>query len=234
MASSAAPVREIDLDLSPGGLEDVTMTMRLTGDKLASSSARRAADHGAIEGARDAIAERLAAIGQPLGSLIIQQTGSTDGTNANRFIEPARATVGEAGGGARRSGRSARLSARLFSLLAAPAGAGSLACEREMTRAAAETGVPLNVLYSVGLTETGHRGELGLYDMNVDGREVHSEQSRRGDGALRAGAEPKGRSSSTSAACRSTSIFMGSISVRWRNVRSGAQRRLCGELPQDA
>jgi hypothetical protein len=38
---------------------------------------------GAIEGARDAIAERLAAIGQPLGSLIIQQTGSTnDATNA--------------------------------------------------------------------------------------------------------------------------------------------------------
>ena len=43
-----------------------------------------------------------------------------------------------------------------------------------MTRAAAATGVPLNVLYSVGLTETGHRGELGPYDMNVDGREVHS------------------------------------------------------------
>src|SRR5580658_7642258 len=30
-----------------------------------------------------------------------------------------------------------------------------LACEREMTRAAATNGVPLNVLYSVGLTETG-------------------------------------------------------------------------------
>ncbi len=55
------------------------------------------------------------------------------------------------------------------------ASAGSLACEREMTRAAAATGVPLNVLYSVGLTETGRAGELGPYDMNVDGREVHSE-----------------------------------------------------------
>ena len=40
-----------------------------------------------------------------------------------------------------------------------------------MTRAAAETGVPLNVLYSVGLTETGAAGELGPYDMNVDGRD---------------------------------------------------------------
>jgi soluble lytic murein transglycosylase-like protein len=49
-----------------------------------------------------------------------------------------------------------------------------MACEREMARAAAASGVPLNVLYSVGLTETGRRGELGPYDMNVDGREVHS------------------------------------------------------------
>ena len=45
-------------------------------------------------------------------------------------------------------------------------------------------GVPLNVLYSVGLTETGRRGELGPYDMNVDGREVHSTVAR-GDGAFR-------------------------------------------------
>ena len=49
-----------------------------------------------------------------------------------------------------------------------------LACEREMTRAAALHGVPLNVLYSVGLTETGHKGELSPYDMNVDGQAVHS------------------------------------------------------------
>jgi len=51
---------------------------------------------------------------------------------------------------------------------------GSLACEREMTRAAATSGVPLNVLYSVGLTETGRKGELSPYDMNVDGQAVHS------------------------------------------------------------
>jgi hypothetical protein len=80
---SAAPVREIDVDLSPGGLEDVSMTMRLSGDGL--SLVIRAANPettAAIEGARDAIAERMAAIGQPLGSLVIQQTGSADGTNA--------------------------------------------------------------------------------------------------------------------------------------------------------
>ena len=44
-----------------------------------------------------------------------------------------------------------------------------------MTRAAAESGVPLNVLYSVGLTETGRHGALQPYDLNVDGREVHAE-----------------------------------------------------------
>ena len=43
-----------------------------------------------------------------------------------------------------------------------------------MTRAASLHGVPLNVLYSVGLTETGRRGELSPYDMNVDGQAVHS------------------------------------------------------------
>jgi len=83
-ASSTPPVREIDLDLSPGGLENVSMTMRLTGDKL--SVVIRAANSqtlGSIEGARDAITDRMAAIGQPLDSLIVKQAGvNTDG-NAN-------------------------------------------------------------------------------------------------------------------------------------------------------
>jgi soluble lytic murein transglycosylase-like protein len=52
--------------------------------------------------------------------------------------------------------------------------AGASVCEREMARASAGSGVPLNVLYSVGLTETGRKGELAPYEMNVDGREVHS------------------------------------------------------------
>jgi hypothetical protein len=98
---SGAPVREIDVDLSPGGLEDVSMTMRLAGDRL--SLVIRAASSettAAIEGARDAIAERMAAIGQPLGSLIIQQTGSADRTNANA----SSGGEGEAGGPQGRGG----------------------------------------------------------------------------------------------------------------------------------
>ena len=95
-APMTPPVREIDVDLSPGGLEDVSMTMRLAGDKL--SVVVRAASSqtlSSIEGARDAIADRLAAIGQPLDSLIVQQTGvKADGTtNAN----PSFADDGPAG-----------------------------------------------------------------------------------------------------------------------------------------
>ena len=66
-AAAGPAVKEIDVDLSPGGLEDVSMTMRLAGDKL--SVVIRAGSSqtlSSIEGARDAIADRMAAIGQPL------------------------------------------------------------------------------------------------------------------------------------------------------------------------
>ncbi|HLH47942.1 MAG TPA: transglycosylase SLT domain-containing protein [Roseiarcus sp.] len=43
-----------------------------------------------------------------------------------------------------------------------------------MTRASRLNDIPLNVLYAVGLTETGHGGALSPYDMNVDGRAVRS------------------------------------------------------------
>src|ERR1700751_2649647 len=80
-------------------------------------------------------------------------------------------------GGERGGGRMRCLGAALVAIAVSSSGAradGSLACEREMTRAAAAHGVPLNVLYSVGLTETGSRGGLSPYDMNVDGQAVHS------------------------------------------------------------
>ena len=47
-------------------------------------------------------------------------------------------------------------------------------CEREMMRASALYGVPLGMLYSVGLTETGKRGSLQPYAMNVEGKAVFS------------------------------------------------------------
>ena len=117
-APSAPPVREIDVDLSPGGLEDVSMTMRLTGDKL--SVVIRAASSqtlGSIEGARDAIADRMAAIGQPLDSLIVKQAGvNTDGNaNGNRSSADGGSAGGEqrsAQGAGERGGSNDALSRR--------------------------------------------------------------------------------------------------------------------------
>ncbi len=102
-APQASRVKEIDLDLSPSGLEDVSMTMRLAGDRLSvvirAGSSRT---YGAIEGARDAIADRLAAIGQPLDSFIIQQTGG----NANGDTNANGGSRGDSdGGGAGQSGQ---------------------------------------------------------------------------------------------------------------------------------
>jgi len=89
-----------------------------------------------------------------------------------------KASRGEARTGKAARATRARLGAALLAIAALSAGHARaeerLACEREMTRAAAVNGVPLNVLYSVGLTETGRKGQLSPYDMNIDGRDVHS------------------------------------------------------------
>jgi len=45
-------------------------------------------------------------------------------------------------------------------------------CEREMALAARRHGVPLGVLYAVGLSETGRKGSLNPYALNIDGRTV--------------------------------------------------------------
>lgn len=50
--------------------------------------------------------------------------------------------------------------------------AGSNACEAEILRAAERYGVPAGILYAVGLTETGRRGSLHPYALNIEGRAV--------------------------------------------------------------
>ena len=45
-------------------------------------------------------------------------------------------------------------------------------CEREIISASRENGVPVAVLYAVALTETGQKGSLSEYAMNVGGRPV--------------------------------------------------------------
>lgn len=49
---------------------------------------------------------------------------------------------------------------------------GARPCEREMARAARQHGIPLGILYAVGLTETGRRGALHPYALGADGQTV--------------------------------------------------------------
>lgn len=58
----------------------------------------------------------------------------------------------------------------ISSLQPAQSAQGEAACEREMTQAAARHDVPLGVLYSVGLAETGRKGSLAPYALNIEGR----------------------------------------------------------------
>ncbi|EHS53761.1 Lytic transglycosylase catalytic [Rhizobium sp. PDO1-076] len=57
-------------------------------------------------------------------------------------------------------------------------------CEREISAAAAKYGVPEGILYSVGLTETGRKGSLQPYAMNVEGRAVYSGDMNEALGAF--------------------------------------------------
>jgi soluble lytic murein transglycosylase-like protein len=54
----------------------------------------------------------------------------------------------------------------------------SRSCEREMARAAQLHGIPLGILYAVGLTETGHRGALHPYALGAEGRTVFAKDMK--------------------------------------------------------
>lgn len=55
---------------------------------------------------------------------------------------------------------------------------GGAVCEGEITRAAAKYGVPVGVLYAVGLTETGRRGSMQPYAMNIHGTAYFAPDAR--------------------------------------------------------
>lgn len=66
-----------------------------------------------------------------------------------------------------------RLLATLLAAAASTSSARSASanvCEREMSQAAARHGVPLGMLYAVGLTESGKRGSLQPFAMNIEGK----------------------------------------------------------------
>lgn len=50
------------------------------------------------------------------------------------------------------------------------AAVSGIACERQIQNAAAQYGIPEGILYSVGLTETGRKGSLSPYALNVEGK----------------------------------------------------------------
>ncbi|WP_454848205.1 lytic transglycosylase domain-containing protein [Rhizobium binxianense] len=86
----------------------------------------------------------------------------------------------------------ASLTAVVLAASTSETAASTGACEREIQSAAAKYGIPEGILYSVGLTETGRKGSLYPYAMNIEGKAVFppSEQAamRQFDVARRAGA----------------------------------------------
>jgi soluble lytic murein transglycosylase-like protein len=76
-----------------------------------------------------------------------------------------------------------------------PSGAKATAnaCEREMVRAASKYGIPLGMLYAVGLAETGRKGSLQPYALNIEGQAYFGASARdamrRFEEARRSGAK---------------------------------------------
>ena len=54
----------------------------------------------------------------------------------------------------------------------APVAALANPCEGEILRASKKYDVPVGILYAVGLTETGHKGSLQPYALNIEGKAV--------------------------------------------------------------
>ena len=79
----------------------------------------------------------------------------------------------------------------ISSLAGAAAGTEANLCEREMVRAAEKHGVPLGMLYAVGLTETGRGDSLRPYALNIEGRASYDDDKaaalRRFESARAAG-----------------------------------------------
>lgn len=62
------------------------------------------------------------------------------------------------------------LAATFFFNGAITVSAAGLVCEKQMAMAAKKHGVPLGILYAIGLTETGRRNTLHPYALNVSGK----------------------------------------------------------------
>jgi soluble lytic murein transglycosylase-like protein len=83
-------------------------------------------------------------------------------------------------------------------------------CESEILRASRAYDVPVGVLYAVGLTETGQKGSLQPYALNIEGKAVFA-GSRREAAALVRKAREEGK----------TLIDLGCMQInhRWHGER---------------
>jgi soluble lytic murein transglycosylase-like protein len=78
-----------------------------------------------------------------------------------------------------RAGLTASLA--FFSSAAFSSAAGAVGvCERHMIAAAKSYDVPLGVLYAVGMTETGRKGSLQPYALNIEGKAVYTKSAGAG------------------------------------------------------
>ncbi len=68
--------------------------------------------------------------------------------------------------------RNALAAAFISSLAASSVFAATSSCEPEILRAAERHGVPPGILYAVGLAETGRKGSLQPYALNIEGKAV--------------------------------------------------------------
>ncbi len=74
--------------------------------------------------------------------------------------------------------RIALSAASISSLLTGAALAAANPCEPEIVRAADRYGVPVGILYAVGLTETGRKGSLQPNALNIEGKAVFPANAR--------------------------------------------------------
>lgn len=72
----------------------------------------------------------------------------------------------------------AQLAALALAAFISKAEASDGACEQEIQAAAAKYGIPEGILYSVGLTETGRKGSLYPYALNIEGKAVFPPSER--------------------------------------------------------
>jgi hypothetical protein len=71
------------------------------------------------------------------------------------------------------------------SAIAGPQSSDSNICEQQMVSASARFKVPLGVLYAVGMTETGKKGSLHPYALNIQGKTVFTDNQDSAMAAFR-------------------------------------------------